>query len=179
MKLLLRQSVDKLGHVGDVVDVKTGYARNYLLPYGLAMEPTKANMKSIEAAKQAYLEQAAKERKELEARAELLNGKEITITAMANEEGHLYGSVGPAQIVAALDSEGFHIEEKNVVLDEQIGTLDKYEVTIRFSEDVSAGISVWGVPPNDPDKPDESTESEPAISEDESDAQQRYDAEEN
>jgi large subunit ribosomal protein L9 len=179
MKLLLRQSVDKLGYVGDVVDVKTGYARNYLLPQGLAMEPTEANMKSIEEAKQAYLEQMAKERKELEARAELLNGKEITITAMANEEGHLYGSVGPAQIVAALDSEGFHIEDKNVVLDEQIGTLDKYEVTIRFSEDVSAGISVWVVPPNDPDKTDESTESEPAGPEDENDAQQQYDAEEN
>ncbi|MCK4626209.1 MAG: hypothetical protein KAV00_12905, partial [Phycisphaerae bacterium] len=84
-----------------------------------------------------------------------------------------------AQIVAALDSEGFHIEDKNVVLDEQIGTLDKYEVTIRFSEDVSADISVWVVPPNDPDKSDESTESEPAVPENESDAQQQYDTEEN
>ena len=177
MKLLLRQSVDKLGYVGDVVDVKMGYARNYLLPQGLAMEPTEANMKSIEAAKQAYLEQMAKERKELEARAELLNGKEITITAMANEEGHLYGSVGPAQIVAALDSEGFHVEEKNVILNEQISSLDKYEVTIRFSEDIRAVVGVWVVPPNDSDNPDESEE--PVVSEDESDAQQQYDAEEN
>ncbi len=174
MKLLLRQSIDKLGHVGDVVNVKPGYARNYLLPQGLAMEPTEANMKSIEAAKQAYLEQMAKQRKELEARAELLDGKEIIITAMANEEGHLYGSVGPAQIVAALDGEGFHIEDKNVVLTEPIGTLDKYEVTIRFSEDVSSAISVWIVPPSDPD---ESTEQ--AVRENQSDTQQQYDTEEN
>lgn len=160
MKVLLRQTVDKLGYVGDVVDVKLGYARNYLLPHGLAMEPTEANLKAIEAAKQAYLQQMAQQRAELEARAKLLDGKEITIDARANEEGHLYGSVGPAQIVAALDKEGFGIEARNVILDDAISRLDKHEVTIRFSEDVSAMICVWIVRLGDSDQPgDDETES--------------------
>ncbi len=176
MKLLLRQTVDKLGHVGDVVDVKPGYARNYLLPQGLAMEPTEVNLKAIEAAKQAYLQQLAQQRAELETRAKLLDGKEITITARANEEGHLYGSVGPAQIVAALDGEGFSIEAEDVVLDEPISRLDKYEVTIRFSEDVSAMIGVWIVPPGESDQSaDDETES---VLESDGESQQQPDAEE-
>ena len=180
MKLLLRQTVDKLGHVGDVVEVKSGYARNYLLPRGLAMEPTEANLKAIEAAKQAYIEQLAKQREELEARAKLLDGKEITIAARANEEGHLYGSVGSAQIVAALDGEGFSIEAENVMLDEPISRLDKYEVTIRFSEDVSAMIGVWVVPLGDSDR-ETDDETEPVAeseSENDSEPQQKQDAEE-
>ena len=177
MKVLLRQTVDKLGYVGDVVNVRPGYARNYLLPQGLAMEPTEANLKAIEAAKQAYLEQLARQRVELEARAKLLDGKEITIAAMANEEGHLYGSVGPAQIVAALDGEGFSIEAENVMLDEPISRLDKYEVTVRFSEDVSARIGVWVVPPGESDREaDDKTET---VSQSDSEPQQQSDAEEN
>ena len=176
MKVLLRQTVDKLGYVGDVVNVKAGYARNYLLPQGLAMEPTEANLKDIEATKQAYLQQLARQRSELEARAKLLDGKEITIAARANEEGHLYGSVGPAQVVAALDSEGFGIEAQNVILAEAISILDKYEVTIRFSEDVSAMIGVWVVRMEDSDQPSDD-ETEP-VSENDSDIQQQRDAEE-
>ncbi len=177
MKVLLRQTVDKLGHVGDVVDVRPGYARNYLLPQGIGMEPTEANLKNIETAKQAYLQQVAQQRTELEARAKLLDGKEITIAARANEEGHLYGSVGPAQIVAALDNEGFSIEAENVLLDEPISKLDKHEVTIRFSEDISAMIGVWVVPLEESDQSSDD-ETEP-VSENDGDTQQQQDAEEN
>ncbi len=177
MKLLLRQTVDNLGHVGDVVEVKSGYARNYLLPQGLAMEPTEINLKAIEAAKQAYIKQLARQQAELEARAKLLDGKEITIAARANEEGHLYGSVGPAQIIEALDSEGFSIEVESVMLDEPIGKVDKYEVKIRFSEDVSAMIGVWVVPLGESDQPADD-ETEP-VSENGSDTQQQQDTEEN
>ncbi len=175
MKVLLRQTVDKLGHIGDVVNVKPGYARNYLLPQGIGMEPTEANLKDIETAKQAYLQQVAQQRGELEARAKLLDGKEITIAARANEEGHLYGSVGPAQIVAALDNEGFSIEAENVLLDEPISKLDKHEVTIRFSEDISATISVWVVPLGESDG--ETDPAGPAGASDETEQQQ--DAEDN
>ncbi len=169
MKVLLRQTVDKLGHIGDVVNVKPGYARNYLLPQGIGMEPTESNLKAIETAKQAYLQQVAQQRTELEARAKLLDGKEITIAARANEEGHLYGSVGPAQIVAALDNEGFSIEAENVLLDEPINKLDKHEVTIRFSEDVSATISVWVVPLGESDG--EADPAGPAVASDETEQQ--------
>ncbi len=146
MRVLLRKNVSKLGHIGEVVDVKPGYARNYLLPQGLATEPTKANLKAIEADKQRYLEELAKQRAELEAKAAVVDGKEITLAARANEEGHLYGSVGPAQIVAALAEENVFIEAEHIVLPEPIRQLDKYEVPIHFAEDVSATISVCIVP---------------------------------
>ena len=146
MKVLLRTNIEKLCHIGDVVDVKTGYARNYLLPQGLATRPTEANIKSVEVEKQQRLEELAKIRGEIEARAALVRGKEVTISARANEEGHLYGSVGPAQIVAALAAERVFVEPENVVLEEPIRRLDKYDVELTFAEDVTATIHVWVVP---------------------------------
>ena len=146
MKVLLRRNISKLGHIGEVVEVKSGYARNYLLPQGLAVTPTELNVRAIEAEKQQYLEQLAREKSELEARAALVADKEVTITARANKEGVLYGSVGPAQIVAALGEQNLLIETENVVLAEPIRKLDKYEVKLRFSEEVSVSISVWVVP---------------------------------
>lgn len=145
MKVLLKQTVSKLGQIGDVVEVKPGYARNYLLPCGLATEPTQANLRAIEEAKQKYLQELARQRKEIEARAAVLNGKEVTIAARANEEGHLYGSVGPAQVAAALAEEGAFIEPENVVLDEPIRQLDKYDVALRLADDVHATVHVWVV----------------------------------
>ena len=102
MKVLLQKNVQNVGKIGDVVEVKAGYARNYLLPQGLAVHPNAVNLRAVEAAKQAYLEELAKIRTELEAKAAVVNGREGTISARANEEGHLYGSIGPAQISAAL-----------------------------------------------------------------------------
>lgn len=146
MKVLLRRNISKLGHIGEVVEVKSGYARNYLLPQGLAVTPTELNVRAIEAEKQHYLEQLAHEKAELQARAALVANKEVTITARANKEGVLYGSVGPAQIVAALGEQNLLIETENVVLAEPIRKLDKYEVKLRFSEEVSVSINVWVVP---------------------------------
>lgn len=162
MKVMLRQNIPNLGTIGDVVDVKAGYARNYLLPHGLAAEPTDANLRRIEEEKQAYLQLLAKEKAAIEARAELVNGKEVTITARANEEGHLYGSVGPAQIVEALAKENIPVEEANILLDEPFHTLDKYEVSLGFGHDVTASISVWVVPVHDEDDADVSAESDQA-----------------
>lgn len=146
MKVLLRKNVAKLGKIGDVVEVTPGYARNYLLPQGIALQPSEANLHTIEVEKQRYLEQLAKEQSELQARATLVDGKEITIPARANPEGHLYGSVGPAQIAAALAAENVFIEPENVVLDPPIRTLDKYDLTVRFAETVTATIHVSIVP---------------------------------
>ncbi len=149
MKVLLRQNVQKLGQIGDVVDVRPGYARNYLIPKGIGMVPSEANLKAMEAEKQAYLKELAKQRAELEARVKLLEGKEVAITARANEEGHLYGSVGPAQIVAAMAKEGVFLEAEEIVLDEPIRKLDKYEVTVRLAAELETTISVWVVPPKE------------------------------
>ena len=149
IKLLLRRNIAKLGQIGDVVEVKDGYARNYLLPRGLAMAPSEANLKAIEAERQAYLAELAKQRAALEQRAQLLDGKDFTINARANEEGHLYGSVGPAQIAAVVNAEGIIVEPENIVLDEPIRRLDKYEVPVEFDEGVKAMVAVWVVPPRE------------------------------
>jgi large subunit ribosomal protein L9 len=146
MKLLLRRNVQKLGHIGEIVEVKDGYGRNYLIPQGLAVAPTEANLKAIGAQKQAYLEELAHEKAALEAQAKLLDGKEFAIAARANPEGQLYGSIGPAQIALAVAKEGLPIDARNIVLDEPIRKLDKCEVTVRFAEDVEATISIWVVP---------------------------------
>jgi len=127
MKVLLRRNIYKLGQIGDVVNVKPGYARNYLVPHGLAVQPTPGNLKAVEAEKEAYLAQVAAERQALQARADAVNGKEVTLSARANEEGHLYGSIGPAQIS----------------MESPIRQLDKYDVPLRFGEDITATIHVW------------------------------------
>ena len=146
MKVLLRRNVAKLGKFGEVVDVKPGYARNYLLPCHLAVVPTKANVQAVEAERERYLAELAKLKAELQAKADLINGKEITIAARANEEGHLYVSVGPAQICESLSAEGHFVEPEHVALDQPIRQLDKYDVTLAFEEDVTAEIHVWVVP---------------------------------
>ncbi len=146
MKVLLRKNVPHLGKIGEVVDVKPGYARNYLVPQRLAVEPTEGNLKAIEAEKAAYLAELAKQHAEIEAKAALVAGKEVTIACRANEEGHLYGSVGPAQVSAALAETGVFVEAEYIQIDTPIQQLDKYDVKIRFSEEVSATVHVWVVP---------------------------------
>ncbi len=151
MKVMLKKNIVKLGTIGDVVEVKPGYARNYLLPLGLAVEPTEANTRAIEAEKLRFQEEAAEDREAQEARAAAIRGKEITISARANEEGHLYGSIGPAQIAAALAAEDVFVEPEHIVLDEPIHRLDKYDIMVRFAEDLVAEIHVWVVPTHDGD----------------------------
>jgi large subunit ribosomal protein L9 len=160
MKVLLRRNVLNLGKIGEVVDVKPGYARNYLLPQRLAVGPTEGNLKAVEAEKAEYLKQLARLKTELEAKAAVLQGKEVTISARANEEGHLYGSVGPAQIVAALAADNIFIEAENIVMSEPIRTLDKYDLKVRFSEEVLATIHVWVVPLRDAQDLEEAKEAE-------------------
>lgn len=154
MKVLLNKNVPKLGNIGEIVEVKNGHARNYLLPHGLAVAPTEANLRAVEAAKARHVEEVAREKAELAAKAEAVRGKEVTITARANEEGHLYGSVGPAQIAAALAEENIFLDASYIVLDDAIRQLDKYDVQVRFSEEVSATIHVWVVPAHDEDHED-------------------------
>jgi len=167
MKVLLRSNIRNLGQIGDVVEVKPGYARNYLLPQRLAVEPTEANVREVEARKAEYLAELARQRQEIEARAQAVSGKEITISARANEEGHLYGSVGPAQISATLAEEGLFVEPSEVHMDQPIRQLDKYDVELRFEQDVTATIHVWVVPVRDETEPDEEADESETESTDE------------
>ncbi|KKK83896.1 hypothetical protein LCGC14_2788800 [marine sediment metagenome] len=162
MKILLRRNVRKLGQIGDVVEVRDGYARNYLIPCGLATVPSEGNIKAIEREKLAYLAEQARLRQELETQANILDGKEFTITVRANEEGHLYGSVGPAQIAQAVGQKGIMLDVENIVLDEPIRKLDKYEVVVAFDEGIQATITLWVVPPREADSEYTDVEAEDA-----------------
>ena len=145
-KLLLRTDVPHLGFVGDIVEVKDGYARNYLIPQNLAVEPTPDNIKRIEEEKKIIEAKRAEELKAKKALAERLNGLEITIVANANEQGHLFGSVGPKEIADELLKEGYNIDPENVKLDEHLKLVDKYEVSIELAPEAIATITVWVSP---------------------------------
>src|SRR5688572_2909997 len=143
MKLLLRRDIPKVGLAGDVVDVKEGYARNYLIPYHLGVEPTSANMKVVEQDKRQAEEQRKHVRATLEAQASRLRDVEVTIAAACNTEGHLYGSVGPREIAAALRDEGHSVETKQVQLREPIRRLDTVMVPVKFADDLTVEVKVW------------------------------------
>lgn len=161
MKLLLCKNVEKLGIVGDVVDVKSGYGRNYLLPQRLATEPTDVNMRALaEARKVAELDRT-RERAELEKLAVQLAEVEVTIRAKANEAGVLYGSVGAMEIVEALADEGHFIKVEQVALPHSIGQLDNTEVELRLAADLTTSIKVWVVrEKSDDDESDEGSDAD-------------------
>ena len=140
MKVLLQKNIQNVGKIGDIVEVKAGYARNYLLPQGLAVHPSAVNLRAVEAAKQAYLEELAKIRTELEAKAAVVDGREVAISARANEEGHLYGSIGPAQISAALAERNVFVDAAYVALAEPVRQLGEYDVAVKFADDLSATV---------------------------------------
>jgi len=147
MKVLLRRNVRKLGMIGEVVDVKPGYARNYLLPLGLGIAPTAANVKKVEKEKTTYLAELATLKAEAQAQARLLEGKEFTIVARANEEGHLYGSVGPAQIAATAAKSGVLLNSQDLILEEPIRRLDRFAVKVQLADEVLATVYVKVISP--------------------------------
>jgi len=144
-KLLLRRDVPKLGHVGDIVEVSEGYARNYLVPHHLACEPTKANLKAIEEDKKRAAALRQERRRALEARVAKMTDVDVTISAAANEEGRLYGSVGPREIAVALRDEGHDVETSQVQLHDPIRQLDSVIVPVVFADDLQAEVKVWVV----------------------------------
>lgn len=143
MKLLLRRDIPKVGLAGEVVEVREGYARNYLIPQHLAVMPTQANMKAIEEDKRIAEEQRRQRRTQLEAQAQKMRDVEVTIAAACNPEGHLYGSVGAREIAAALRDEGHDVEARQVQLREPIKQLDTVTVPVVFADDLQVDVKVW------------------------------------
>ena len=143
MEVILRQAVDNLGHPGDVVTVSSGYARNYLLPRGIAYAATEGNKKRISQEK-ARLEAAENERRgaaeELAKRVEEVS---ITFSARVGEEGKLFGSVTAADIAQQLEAQGLTIEKRQIDLHEPIKALGVYRVPVRLHADVRPEIKVW------------------------------------
>ena len=158
MKLLLQRTIKTLGKAGDLVEVNSGYARNYLLPSGAALEPTTANLKRIEQIRAVAREAELAQLQELQAHVQVFEGLEVTVPARANEQGHLFGSVGPAEVSAALAQLGHDVPAAAIIIDPHIKQLDKYTIEIRLSEEAVAHIELWVVPetaPEDYDQPDQ------------------------
>ena len=143
MQVLLRKNVERLGQMGDVVDVKSGYARNYLLPQKIAVTLTSGNIRRVEIEKLRAEAQRQVKAQELALLAERLATASITIAAKANEEGHLFGSVTAAQIAEMLQSEGYQVEERMIQLTEPIKELGVVEMPIQISPDLVSSCKVW------------------------------------
>lgn len=147
VQVLLLEDSEHLGHVGDVVTVRPGYARNYLLPEGLACPVTSDALRRIERAKE-RAQKARKERAERLARlAAGLEGLSLTLEEKASEEGHLFGSVGAARIAAELQERNLPVEERQIVLEHPLKELGIYTVSVRLDADHTAQVRVWVVEP--------------------------------
>lgn len=142
MEIILREDIEKLGHVGSIVKVSDGYARNFLLPQGKAVVATESNKKIVEQQRQAHLRREAKVIGDAQELAKLMAAVTITIHQRAGEEDTLFGSVTAQDIATALEKQGYHIERKKVHLDEPIKKLGEYKVAVRLHREVSIEIPV-------------------------------------
>ena len=142
MKVLLCQDVERLGWLGDVLDVKEGYARNYLLPAELAILPTESNLRSLAKEKMRRAEQRKQQRQKLEETSAAVQGAEAVVAAKANEQGHLFGSVGRAPIAANLRAQGFEVADEAVQLPQAIKQVGTSTVALRFADDLAATVNV-------------------------------------
>ena len=143
MEIILRQAVENLGHPGDVVTVKNGYARNFLLPRGFAFEATPGNLKRINA-ERSRLEAAESERRDgASDLAKKLEEVQLTFSARVGEEGKLFGSVTSSDIAEQLAAQGFNLEKRLIDLHEPIKALGVYRVPVKLHADVKPEIRVW------------------------------------
>lgn len=151
MKVILKSAIENLGQRGEVVSVKPGYARNYLLPQGLAYEASEGNLRRAEEAHAAVEERA--KRAFLEGRRQMaqLDGATLVFQARASEEGRLFGSVSAADIAERLTeiAVDFEVERKQVVLEEPLKEIGTHGVTIRLRKDVAAEVEVRVEPEED------------------------------
>ena len=154
MKILLCEDISKLGWLGDVVEVNTGYARNYLLPQGLAKVANDASIRAIAEEKAKRAEQRINDSRRLENAAKAVEGAEAVVAAKANEQGHLFGSVAERQIAANLRAQGFKVADDVVQLPEHIKEVGTHAVTLKFADNVTATVNVVVVPEQQENAPE-------------------------
>ncbi len=143
MQIILQEDVEKLGHRGDVVTVKPGYARNFLLPGKLAIEATPGNMKALERIRGSLAKKTATELELAQKQAELLTGVELKFTRKTGENDQMFGSVTSGDIADALKAKSFEVDKRQVQLAEAIKMLGEFPVTIKVFRDVTAAIKVF------------------------------------
>ncbi len=142
MKVILADDVRGVGHRGDTVTVKPGFARNYLLPQGLAWEATTANMRRLSEEKKKYDEKSLHEKNVAEEVARRVEGQTVTVTKKAGEGDVLYGSVTPADIADALAARGIEVDRRRIEVAEPIKRLGSHVVHVRLHRDVVAELTV-------------------------------------
>jgi large subunit ribosomal protein L9 len=142
LKIILTREITALGNLGAVVDVAKGYARNYLIPQGLAMEATKGALTRVEQMKAKHVQVQAQEQEAAQAQVAALEGVSVTIAQRVGEGERLYGSVTAAMIAEALAAKGFDLDRKQLDLEEPIKQLGTYAVTVRLAPEAKAVITV-------------------------------------
>lgn len=142
MKVILKEDVHGLGRAGQTINVKDGYARNYLLPRGLALIADEKNLKVLEYQKKKFEEQAKKKRQDAESIAERLSALELTIKAKAGEDQKLFGSITAKNIAELLQKEGFLVDKKQINISEPIKRVGEHEVEVKLLSNVSAKLKI-------------------------------------
>lgn len=143
MDVILLDKLGKLGSLGDKVTVKAGYGRNYLVPYGLAVPATKANLEAFEARRAELEAEAALRKTEAENRAEQLNEIELSLVAKAGEEGKLFGSIGPRDLADAIASAGIDVAKSEVRMPEgPLRATGEYDIALQLHPEVSASVRI-------------------------------------
>jgi len=142
MQIILLERVEKLGQMGDLVNVKPGYARNYLLPQGKALRANKANLERFESERAQREADNLTRRKDAEGEAEKMNGLAVNMVRAASEMGQLFGSVTSRDIAEAVTEAGFTVNRDQVILDKSIKTLGLHDVRVRLHPEVSVSVTV-------------------------------------
>jgi len=153
IELILTQPMPNLGQAGDLVKVRPGFARNYLIPQGLATFATPNNLRMVEKHRQRLKELEAARRADLQNLAAQIAQRSLTIEANANAEGHLYGSVNAEQIAATLRAEGFPIDPENVRIEGPLKELGLYSIKVHLAQDISSEVKLWVVPTHTDETP--------------------------
>jgi large subunit ribosomal protein L9 len=142
MEVILKEDVNTLGHRGDVVKVAEGYGRNFLLPQKLAIEATLANKAVIEQMKQSAVRKSAKEKTEAEQLLAQLEQVSLEFARKVGEKDHLFGSVTSGDIAHSLESKGFHLDRRKVILEEPLKQLGEFHVPVKLHREVTAHVKV-------------------------------------
>lgn len=142
MKVILKEDVKSIGSMGQIIDVADGFARNYLVPRGLAVEANVKNIKSLEHEKRVIQEKAKKVKNQAQDFAGKISGMTVVIKAKAGEEGKLFGSVTTMDVAEQLKNEGIDIDKKKISLEEPIKRLGSYSVKVRVHPEISAEVNV-------------------------------------
>jgi large subunit ribosomal protein L9 len=143
MQVILRKRIETLGDAGEIVDVKPGYGRNYLIPQGLAYEATDANKRRLAAEHARTAAKDAETLQDAQKRAASIEGVSLTFTARAGQEGKLFGSITSADIAEKLAEQGVQIDRRQIELDEPIKTLGVTSVPVRLHPQVRPEVKVW------------------------------------